>query len=154
MEDALSATRAAVEEGIVPGGGVALLNALEALADVDIPEGDAATGVKILHKALLAPMRILAQNAGYKGEVVIETVRKVQGERNDHQVGFNVLTGDYINMVDAGIIDPAKVTRGALENAASIAIMILSTEALVTDKPKASKNGRGPAMPNMDDMDY
>ena len=154
VEDALSATRAAVEEGIVPGGGVALLNALEALADVDTPEGDAATGVKILHKALLAPMRILAQNAGYKGEVVIETVRKVQGERNDHQVGFNVLTGDYINMVDAGIIDPAKVTRGALENAASIAIMILSTEALVTDKPKASKNGRGPAMPDMDDMDY
>lgn len=100
-------------------------------------------------------MRKLAQNAGYKGEVVVENVRKVQQERGDNQVGFNVLTGEYVNMVQAGIIDPAKVTRGALENAASIAAMILSTEALVTDKPEPAKNGhaRG-GMPDMDEMDY
>jgi chaperonin GroEL len=155
VEDALSATRAAVEEGIVPGGGVALLNALAALDEVEVPDGDPATGVRILYKALKAPMRKLAQNAGYKGEVVVENVRKVQQERGDNQVGFNVLTGEYVNMVQAGIIDPAKVTRGALENAASIAAMILSTEALVTDKPEPAKNGRARGgMPDMDEMDY
>jgi chaperonin GroEL len=155
VEDALSATRAAVEEGIVPGGGVALLNALSALDDLEIAAGDPATGLRILRKALEAPMRKLAENAGYKGEVVVENVRLAQQERGDSQVGFNVLTGKYVNMVQAGIIDPAKVTRGALENAASIAAMILSTEALITDKPKPAKNGRGPAaMPDMDDMDY
>ena len=155
VEDALSATRAAVEEGIVPGGGVALLNTLSALDEVEVPAGDPATGVRILYKALEAPMRKLAQNAGYKGAVVVENVRKVQQERGDHQVGFNVLTGEYVNMVQAGIIDPAKMTRGALENAASIAAMILSTEALVTDKPEPIKNGRVPGgMPDMDDMDY
>ncbi len=155
VEDALSATRAAVEEGIVPGGGVALLIALGVLNEVKVPDGDPATGVRILYKALEAPMCKLAQNAGYKGEVVVENVRKVQQERGDNQVGFNVLTGEYVNMVQAGIIDPAKVTRGALENAASIAAMILSTEALVTDKPEPAKNGhaRG-GMPDMDEMDY
>ncbi|KPK11981.1 MAG: molecular chaperone GroEL [Anaerolineae bacterium SG8_19] len=155
VEDALSATRAAVDEGIVPGGGVALLNALGVLNEVEVPDGDPATGVRILYKALEAPMRKLAQNAGYKGEVVVENVRKVQQERGDNQVGFNVLTGEYVNMVQAGIIDPAKVTRGALENAASIAAMILSTEALVTDKPEPAKNGRARGgMPDMDEMDY
>jgi chaperonin GroEL len=155
VEDALSATRAAVEEGIVPGGGVALLNALSALDDVEMPEGDPTTGLRILYKALEAPMGKLAQNAGYKGQVIIENVRKVQKERGDKQVGFNVLTGEYVNMIEAGIIDPAKVTRGALENAASIAAMILTTEALVTDKPKASKNGHAHGgMPDMGDMDY
>ncbi len=155
VEDALSATRAAVDEGIVPGGGVALLNVLTALDEIDVPEGDPATGVRILYKALHAPLRRLAQNAGYKGDVIIENVRKAQLERGDDQVGFNVLTGEYVNMVQAGIIDPAKVARGALENSASIASMILSTEALVTDRPEPSKNGRGPGgMLNMDDMDY
>ncbi|HSG18892.1 MAG TPA: chaperonin GroEL [Anaerolineae bacterium] len=155
VEDALSATRAAVEEGIVPGGGVALLNALSALDEVDVAEGDPATGVRILYKAMHAPMRRLAQNAGYKGDVIIANVRKAQQEREDDQVGFNVLTGEYVNMVQAGIIDPAKVTRGALESAASIAGMILSTEALVSDKPKPSKNGQRPGgMPDMDDMSY
>ena len=157
VEDALSATRAAVEEGIVPGGGVALLNALSALDDVEVPAGDPATGVRILYKALEAPMRKLAQNAGFKGQVVLENVRKVQQQRGDNQVGFDVLTGEYVNMVEAGIIDPVKVTRGALENAASIASMILTTEALVTDKPKpATKNGHRPGggMPDMGDMDF
>ncbi|MGD2048763.1 MAG: chaperonin GroEL [Chloroflexota bacterium] len=152
VEDALSATRAAVEEGIVPGGGVALINAQSVLGEVEVPAGDPETGLRILHKALEAPMRKLAQNAGYKGEVVIENVRKAQEEHGDSQVGFNVLTGEYVNMVKAGIIDPAKVTRGALENAASIAAMILSTEALITDKPKSVKNGR--ASDSMPDMDY
>jgi chaperonin GroEL len=152
VEDALSATRAAVEEGIVPGGGVALINAQSVLGEVEVPAGDPETGLRILHKALEAPMRKLAQNAGYKGEVVIENVRKAQEQHGDSQVGFNVLTGEYVNMVKAGIIDPAKVTRGALENAASIAAMILSTEALITDKPKSVKNGR--ASDSMPDMDY
>jgi chaperonin GroEL len=155
VEDALSATRAAVEEGIVPGGGVALLNALSVLDEVEVPAGDPTTGVRILYQALEAPMRKLAQNAGYKGQVIVENVRKVQQQHDDAQIGFNVLTGEYVNMVEAGIIDPAKVTRGALENAASIAAMILSTEALVTDKPKPSKNGRAAGgMPDMGDMDY
>lgn len=155
VEDALSATRAAVEEGIVPGGGVALLNAQDVLAGVQVPTGDPETGLRILRKALEAPMSRLAQNAGYKGEVVIENVRRAQKDQGDQQVGFDVLTGEYVNMVKAGIIDPAKVTRGALENAASIAAMILSTEALITDKPKPAKNGRRTAgMPDMDDMDF
>jgi chaperonin GroEL len=157
VEDALSATRAAVEEGIVPGGGVALLNALSALDDVEVPAGDPTTGMRSLYKALEAPMRKLAQNAGFKGQVVLENVRKVQQERGDDQIGFDVLTGEYVNMVKAGIIDPAKVTRGALENAASIASMILTTEALVADKPKPPvKNGHraGGGMPDMEDMDF
>ncbi len=136
VEDALSATRAAVEEGIVPGGGVALLNALSALDDVEVPEGDHTTGVNILRRALEAPMRKLAENAGMNGDVIIQNVRRVQAENNDIKMGYNVLNGEYINMIKGGIIDPAKVTRGAVENAASIAAMILTTEALITDLPE------------------
>jgi chaperonin GroEL len=135
VEDALSATRAAVEEGIVPGGGVALLNVLSALDNVEVLEGDQRTGVTILRRALEAPMRKLAENAGLNGDVIIQNVRRMQAEKGDEKIGFNVLTSEYVNMVKEGIIDPAKVTRGALENAASIASMILTTEALVTDLP-------------------
>jgi len=154
VEDALSATRAAVEEGIVPGGGVALLNALPALDDVKTPAGDITTGVNILRVALEAPMRKIAENAGMNGDVIIQNVRRMQEEKGDPQLGYNVMTGEYLNMVKAGIIDPAKVTRGALENAASIAAMILTTEALVTDIPEDKK---APAMPpggGMGDMDF
>ncbi len=154
VEDALSATRAAVEEGIVPGGGVALLNALPALDDVQTPAGDITTGVNILRVALEAPMRKIAENAGMNGDVIIQNVRRMQEEKGDPQLGYNVMTGEYLNMVKAGIIDPAKVTRGALENAASIAAMILTTEALVTDMPEDKK---APAMPpggGMGDMDF
>ena len=156
VEDALSATRAAVEEGIVPGGGVALLNALPALDDVKTPAGDISTGVQILRVALEAPMRKIAENAGLNGDVIIQNVRRLQEEKKDPKLGYNVMTGEYPNMVKAGIIDPAKVTRGALENAASIAAMILTTEALVTDMPEDKK---APAMPGgggmgMGDMDF
>ena len=154
VEDALRATRAAVEEGIVPGGGVALINALPALDEVQAPIGDIATGVNILRVALEAPMRKIAENAGMNGDVIIQNVRRLQDEKGDPQLGYNVMTGEYLNMVKAGIIDPAKVTRGALENAASIAAMILTTEALVTDIPEEKK---APAMPpggGMGDMDF
>jgi chaperonin GroEL len=143
-----------VEEGIVPGGGVALLNALPALDEVKTPMGDISTGVHILRVALEAPMRKIAENAGMNGDVIIQNVRRMQEEKGDEQLGYNVMTGEYPNMVTAGIIDPAKVTRGALENAASIAAMILTTEALVTDMPEDKK---APAMPpggGMGDMDF
>ena len=136
VEDALSATRAAVEEGIVPGGGVALLNALPALNDVVLPDGDQMTGIGILQRALEAPMRKIAENAGQNGDVVIQNVRQAQEKASNTNIGYNVMTGEYIDMVKAGIIDPAKVTRGALENAASIASMVLTTEALITDIPE------------------
>ncbi|MEZ4510792.1 MAG: chaperonin GroEL [Chloroflexota bacterium] len=135
VEDALSATRAAVEEGIVPGGGVALLNALPALDGVTVADGDPTTGVGILRRALEAPMRKIAENAGQNGDVIIQNVRRAQADAGDQNIGYNVMTGEYINMIKQGIIDPAKVTRGALENAASIASMILTTEALITDIP-------------------
>ncbi|MCP4426028.1 MAG: chaperonin GroEL [Chloroflexi bacterium] len=143
VEDALSATRAAVEEGIVPGGGVALLNALPALDDVTAPEGDETTGVNILRAALEAPMRKIAENAGQNGDVIIQNVRRAQADKGDDRIGYDVLSGDYVDMVKVGIIDPAKVTRGALENAASIAAMILTTEALITDIPESE----APMMP-------
>ncbi len=153
VEDALSATRAAVEEGIVPGGGVALINALSALDNVVVAAGDPTTGVNILREALLAPMRKLAANAGMNGDVIIQNVRREQEAKGDDKIGFNVLTGEYVNMLKAGIIDPAKVTRGAVENAASIAAMILTTEALITDLPEASSSmpmgGGDPGMGGM-----
>ena len=150
VEDALSATRAAVEEGIVPGGGVALLNALPALDDVEVAAGDPTTGVGILRQALEAPMRKIAENAGKNGDVIIQNVRRAQEEQGDPYIGYNVLTGEYENMIKAGIIDPAKVTRGALENSASIAAMILTTEALITDIPE--EETPMPAAPDMGGM--
>lgn len=136
VEDALSATRAAVEEGIVPGGGVALLNALPALDSVELPEGDQRTGLTILRNALEAPMRKIAENAGQNGDVIIQNVRRAQEEKGSSTIGYNVMENTYMDMVKEGIIDPAKVTRGALENAASIASMVLTTEALITDIPE------------------
>ena len=145
VEDALSATRAGVEEGMVPGGGVALLNAVEALNDLKLT-GDAATGVSILRRALEEPVRQLAINGGRDGSVVVEGIRRAQKEKNDMRVGYNVLSNEYVDMFDAGIADPAKVTRSALQNAASIAAMILTTEALITDVPEKEK-AAAPAMP-------
>ena len=146
VEDALSATRAAVEEGYVPGGGIALLNAISALGKLTL-SGDQATGVAILRRALEEPLRTLAFNGGEDGAVVVEGVRRAQREgKNNAHLGYNVVTGKYEDMVEAGIVDPAKVTRSALQNAASIAAMILTTEALITDIPEKEK-AAAPAMP-------
>jgi chaperonin GroEL len=136
VEDALSATRAAVEDGIVPGGGVALINAMSALDDLKMDYPDAQIGVNIVRDALEVPMRKIASNAGKDGSVILENVRRKQAETGDDRLGYNVLTEKYGDMVKDGVIDPAKVTRGALENAASIAAMILTTEALITDIPE------------------
>jgi len=146
VEDALSATRAAVEEGIVPGGGVALINAIAALDKVKMDYSDEQTGVNILLAALEAPMRRIAENAGQDGAVILDTVRRLQEEKNNPRIGYDVLADEFVDMVEAGIIDPAKVTKGAVENAASIAAMILSTEALVTDIPEEEKQ-QAPQMP-------
>src|SRR5437868_1364046 len=145
VEDALSATRAGVEEGMVPGGGVALLNAVEALDELKLT-GDAGTGVTILRRSLEEPMRQLAINGGRDGSVVVEGVRRAQKEHNNNRYGYNVLDDQYEDMVESGIIDPAKVTRSALQNATSIAAMILTTEALITDLPEKEKPA-APAMP-------
>ena len=138
VEDALSATRAAVEDGIVPGGGVALINAMSVLDELKMDYADAQIGVSIVSDALEVPMRKIASNAGKDGAVVLENVRRKQNEAGEFSIGYNVLTETYTDMVKAGVIDPAKVTRGALENAASIAAMILTTEALITDIPEAA----------------
>jgi chaperonin GroEL len=147
VEDALSATRAAVEEGIVPGGGVALINALETIKDLKGDDEEGTIGVNIVRRALEVPMRKIAENAGQDGAVVIENVRRMQADKKNKNFGYDVLKGEYVDMVKAGIIDPAKVTKGALENAASIAAMILTTEALVTEVPEKDK----PAPPPMPD---
>lgn len=147
VEDALSATRAAVEEGIVPGGGVALLNAVEALADLKMDNEDEQTGVNIVRKALTVPMKRIAENAGFDGPVVIENVHQAQGKDKSKKIGFDILSEKYVDMVKEGVIDPAKVTRGALENATSIAAMILTTEALITDIPEKEKPMAQPPMP-------
>ncbi len=151
VEDALSATRAAVEEGIVPGGGVALINAISALDAIEA-EGDVKTGVGILRRALEEPLRGIAGNAGKDGAVIIEMVRQKQTSEKNTKIGYDVIADQYVDMIKAGIIDPAKVTRSAVENAASIASMILTTEALISDKPEE----KAPAMPpgGMGGMDY
>jgi chaperonin GroEL len=145
VEDALSATRAAVEEGIVPGGGVALINAMESLNKVKMDNEDAKIGVNIVRKSLEVPMAGIAENGGKDGAVVIETVRRKQEEAKNKNIGFDVIKEEYVDMVEVGIIDPAKVTKGAMENAASIAAMILTTEALITDVPEEN----APPMPPM-----
>ena len=145
VEDALSATRAAVEEGIVPGGGVALINSMPELDTLKADSEDAKTGINIVRKALEIPMRRISENAGFDGSVVIENVRQEQEKEKNKKVGYDILQEKYLDMVKAGVIDPAKVTRGALENATSIAAMILTTEALITDIPEKEK----PPMPQM-----
>ena len=128
--------RAAIEEGIVPGGGVALLNARGVLDKLKAEGEDAKVGVSIVRKALEMPMRRIAQNAGQDGSVIVDGVLRQQAEKKSKTIGYDVIAEDFVDMVEKGWIDPAKVTRGALENAASIAAMILTTEALVTDKPE------------------
>jgi chaperonin GroEL len=148
VEDALQATRAALEEGIVPGGGVALLVAQKALDIDSIDDPDERTGAKIVHRALEEPLRQIADNAGLEGSVVVNEVRKA---KKDH--GLNAATGEVVNLIEAGIIDPAMVTRSALQNAASIAKNILTTEAIVAEVPeKDSGGGGGGGMPDMSGM--
>jgi chaperonin GroEL len=159
VEDALSAARAAVEEGIVPGGEISLINAsfkLDKLAKdyADDENEEIRVGINIVKKALEAPIRKLASNAGQDGSVIIDTVRRTATEKKNKNIGYNVLTGKYTDMIEAGVIDPVKVVRGALENAASIASMILTTDVLITDMPEKEK---APAMPpggGMGGMDY
>src|SRR5512134_916100 len=158
VEDALSAARAAVEEGIVPGGEISLINAAAKLDKLvkqhaEDENEEIKVGINIIKKALEAPIRKLAANAGQDGSVIIDTVRRAAAEKKNSNIGFNVLTGEYTDMIKAGVIDPVKVVRGALENAASIAAMILTTDVLITDMPEKEK---APAMPpgGMGGMDY
>jgi len=144
VEDALSAARAAVEEGIVPGGEISLINSASALDKVKADNEESKVGVNIVRKALEAPIRKLASNAGQDGSVIIDTVRRTAVEKKNPNIGYNVLTSEYTDMIKAGVIDPVKVVRGALENAASIAAMILTTDVLITDLPEENK---APAMP-------
>ncbi len=148
VEDALSAARAAVEEGIVPGGEISLINAARALDNIKIEENgieEIRVGVNIVRKALEAPIRKLAANAGQDGSVIIDTVRREAERQKNPNIGYNVITGEYVDMIKAGIIDPVKVVRGALENAASIAAMILTTDVLITEIPEKEKPA--PPMP-------
>lgn len=140
IEDALNATRAAVEEGMVSGGGTALVNVIEKVAAIEAT-GDVATGVKIVLRALEEPVRQIAENAGYEGSVIVDQLK-----RADLGTGFNAATGEWVNMLEAGIVDPTKVTRSALQNAASISALLLTTEAVVASKPESA----GQAMPPMD----
>jgi chaperonin GroEL len=144
VEDALNATRAAVEEGIVPGGGVAFLRVLKALDKLDLT-GEEKMGVNIIRRALEEPMRQIANNAGFEGSVVVQKVMESKGN-----FGFNAETGKYEDLMEAGIIDPTKVARFALQNAASVAGLLLTTEAMVAEKPEKKK---APAMPQMPSED-
>ncbi len=141
IEDALSATRAAVEEGLVPGGGVTYLNAMKVLDDIKL-EGDEGTGVDIVKRSLTAPMRLIANNAGYEGSVVVEKIKELEPG-----MGFDAMKGEYVNMIKAGIVDPAKVTRSAIQNAASAAAMLLTTEALVADTSDDDEDENGGGAP-------
>ncbi len=143
VEDALNATRAAVEEGIVPGGGVAFIRAMKALDKMKL-EGEEQLGVNIVKRAMEEPVRQIANNAGFEGSVVVQHV--MEGKDN---YGFNAETGEYEDLIKAGIIDPTKVTRFALQNAASVAGLLMTTEAMVAEKPE-KKKGDAPAMPPED----
>ncbi|CAH0170821.1 chaperonin GroEL [Peribacillus simplex] len=145
IEDALNSTRAAVEEGIVAGGGTALLNVYNKIAEIQA-EGDVATGVKIVLRAIEEPVRQIAHNAGLEGSVIVE---RLKGEAVG--TGFNAATGQWVNMIESGIVDPTKVTRSALQNAGSVAAMFLTTEAVVADKPEPAGAG-GMGMPDMGGM--
>jgi chaperonin GroEL len=147
VEDALNATKAAAQEGIVVGGGVALLRAAQVLDNYSVDEPDVATGIKIVRRAMEEPLRRIAENAGIDGAIVVGEVQKLKGNK-----GFNAVTGQFEDLVAAGIIDPTKVVRTALQNAASIAGLLLTTEAAVTDMPEPKK--ATPPMPGGDDYDY
>ncbi|AJY73919.1 chaperonin GroEL [Paenibacillus beijingensis] len=142
IEDALNSTRAAVEEGIVSGGGTALVNVYNKVAALEV-SGEEKTGVNIILRALEEPVRTIAANAGVEGSIIVERLKK-----EELGIGYNAATGDWVNMIDAGIVDPTKVTRSALQNAASVAAVVLTTEAVVVDKPEKDK----PAMPDMGGM--
>ena len=146
IEDAVSATKAAIEEGIVAGGGVALIRAKSALAGLNLV-GDEKTGADILDRALEAPLRQIAENAGKEGGIIVERVKHAHGNE-----GWNAMTDEMVDMIAAGIVDPAKVTRSALQNAASIAIMILTTDAAITDVKEDKSSGMGGGMPDMGGM--
>jgi chaperonin GroEL len=150
VEDALHATRAAVEEGIVPGGGVALLRCLPAIEALKLQDEDERIGVDIVRRAIESPLRSLASNAGVEGSIIVQEVKRRKGNE-----GYNVATGEYEDLVKAGVVDPKKVTRAALQNAASIAGLLLTTECLITevpekDKPAPAGGGHGPGMGGMD----
>jgi chaperonin GroEL len=144
IEDALNSTRAAVEEGIVAGGGTALVNVIKAVSSIGA-EGDEATGVNIVLRALEEPVRQIAHNAGLEGSVIVERLKKEEAG-----FGFNAATGEWVNMVETGIVDPTKVTRSALQHAASVSAMFLTTEAVIADKPEENEGGGG--MPDMGGM--
>ncbi|WEZ01041.1 chaperonin GroEL [Bacillus subtilis] len=146
IEDALNSTRAAVEEGIVSGGGTALVNVYNKVAAVEA-EGDAQTGINIVLRALEEPIRQIAHNAGLEGSVIVERLKN-----EEIGVGFNAATGEWVNMIEKGIVDPTKVTRSALQNAASVAAMFLTTEAVVADKPEENAGGGMPDMGGMGGM--
>ena len=138
VEDALHATRAAVEEGIVPGGGVALLRTLNAISKLDLENPDEQIGVDIVKRAVEEPLRALSSNAGEEGSIIVEHVKKAKGSN-----GYNVATGDHVDLIKAGVVDPAKVTRTALQNAGSIAGLLLTTECLITEIPEEEKEPAG-----------
>ena len=148
IEDAIQATRAAVEEGIVPGGGVALLRSTEAVSKLRGGSDDVKAGRELVQRSLEAPMRQIAVNAGYEGGVVVDKVKS-----SDGNIGFDASTGEYTDLIEAGVIDPAKVTRSTLQNAASVAALLVTTEALVAEEPEDA-----PAMPagghDMGGMDF
>lgn len=146
IEDALNATRAAVEEGFVPGGGTALVNVIGKVAALE-EEGDVQTGINIVKRALEEPVRQIAENAGLEGSVIVEKLKEQKSG-----VGFNAATNEWVDMVEAGIVDPTKVTRSALQNAASVSALLLTTEAVVADKPEPESNDQMPATPGMGGM--
>ena len=146
IEDALNATRAAVEEGFVPGGGTALVNVIGKVAALE-EEGDVQTGINIVKRALEEPVRQIAENAGLEGSVIVEKLKEQKPG-----VGFNAATNEWVDMVEAGIVDPTKVTRSALQNAASVSALLLTTEAVVADKPEPESNDQMSATPGMGGM--
>jgi chaperonin GroEL len=151
VDDALSATRAAVEEGIVPGGGVAYIRAVEALKDIAVENDDEQTGIDIIKRAIEEPLRQIVGNAGKEGAVIVQKIKEGKGD-----YGYNARTDEYQNLYEAGVIDPAKVSRVALENAASIAGMFLTTEAVIVEKkednPPMPMGGGAPGMGGMGGM--
>jgi chaperonin GroEL len=149
VDDALHATRAAIEEGIVPGGGVAFIRAIEAIDKMKGSNEDEATGITIVKRALEEPLRQIVENAGIEGSIIVQKVKEGKGD-----FGFNARTEEYEKLIGAGVIDPTKVTRVALENAASIAGMLLTTECVIADKPKKEEPAHAHGAPGMGGMDY
>jgi chaperonin GroEL len=148
VEDAVNATKAAVEEGIVAGGGVTLLRIRKAIDNLKL-EGEEKVGASILRDALEKPLRVIVENAGEDSGRILSNIERIQDEKKNHNIGFNVMTMEYSDMISEGILDPAKVTRSALQNAVSVATMILTTECLITDTPKAEKDSMNQNLPDM-----